>query len=213
MDAKGALVTLPARRGRFAIEGSTLTFTSRGSADCVDDESWTWRVTIPRSGRLDVLLGGACGLSASDPWSFIRISPTSMESEAIAAPDADQGAVPEAADLEGVWLVLKDDGGATGALLSFQDGDSFTLDNHGRLVIEPFEQGRYELDGDQLRLDSGSSDCGAWTWRARLIDDGILRITTVAPGTRLCFVPEGTAEWLLRASPTSSAVTELIGDE
>jgi hypothetical protein len=66
----------PYVEGTYALEGSTITFTSDAGGACRGSE-WVWEVGLDRSGseeRLRVLFTkGGCGVVAGEQWTFARV--------------------------------------------------------------------------------------------------------------------------------------------
>lgn len=201
----GSLIEEPTRRGGYSQRDDTIRFTSQGSVECADGDTWTWRAGIPRSGilRIEHVGAAACGFEAGLSWTLVRVAPSSPGSERIPTPSAGDGPAPTVDDLGGIWLAMKDEGGGQGILLWLLPDGTFVLDNHGELFTTPFERGEYEIDGRELTFRSGANDCGDWSWKGSIPEDGLLSAVQMLEGVGSCFTPEGTEWTWLRLSPPS----------
>lgn len=202
----GEPIEQPGRRGRYSQSEDTIRFTSEGSVECADGDTWTWRAGVPESGVLNVEHVGAaaCGFQAGLRWTLALVSPSSPASETVPEPAATGGAAPTLDDLGGLWLALKEGGGGgQGVLLWLGSDGTFVLDNHGNLFTTPFERGEYEIEGRELTFRSGASDCGEWSWRGSIPQDGVLSAVQVREGVGSCFTPAGTEWTWMRLSPAS----------
>lgn len=217
IDDRGILATSPAARGTFELDGDTITFTSEGSDICINGDSWEWKASLTATGRLDIVhteeAADPCRNPNGTEWTLVRVSPPpSAAILGIEIPDSPEGRPPTPGELAGIWFPVE----APGILFSFTPAGAFAVDNHGLLVTNPAIRGTHELEDGRISFTIEGGDACAfgdsWVWRARLSEDGLLRIKHTKEASGNCRTPRGTEWTLIRLSPGSPASAEITAD-
>lgn len=165
IDNGGRLDTTPVVLGTYEIDGRRITFTTDGSRDCFDGESWAWEVGLPEDGRLEGVHAvdnatAACSLSVGTRWNLTRVSPSSPGSAAIVSGEVGPDALPPSSpfSLAGIWVRE-----GTGQLFRYAPGGGYAFADGGMLGTDPFDVGDVELNPDRgtitFTTGEGSRGC------------------------------------------------------
>jgi hypothetical protein len=214
IDDEGELATNPDSLGRFRLEEDTITFTSQGSNQCAEGDSWAWQASLPEDGRLHIVhteeAADPCRIPLKTEWTLIRLMPRtyiegSAAVRATTAAGPTEGPPPTESELAGIWL------SPAAPLVGFSRDGTFVIDNGGYFDTDPSVQGRYNVDGDTITFPnvSGHACPGAsFAWQASLPADGLLHIVHREEGEGKCREPLGTEWTFIRVSPSSPASAE-----
>jgi hypothetical protein len=174
VDDRGVLDTDPAAGGTWALDGRTLRFANGAeSAICSDGAEWSLRAGRLEDGAIETVFAAGddpqCPVGVGTRWQWIRISPQSPSGLEVGGetPD-DEGVIPDAATLRGVWLLE-----GTSTVLRLGDDGTYVLDDDGRL-LEPADSGTFAADAGVVSLTSGpdSRRCSPGdrlVWNVRLL--------------------------------------------
>ena len=216
IDDRGELTRIPAARGTFELDEDIIRFTSEGSDLCAEGDTWTWRATLPETGRLEIVhteeAADPCRNPNGTEWTLARVSPASTATLGLTPSVSARGRPVTATEMAGIWFPVE----APGLAFSFTDDGSFTVDNEGQLATSPDVRGTHVIKGDRITFTieaGGACSFGdGWTWRADLLEDGLLRIKSAREASGNCRVERGTEWTLIRLSPGSASSAEIEAD-
>jgi hypothetical protein len=216
IDDRGEFGTNPAAQGRYGLEDDSITFTSQGSDQCPDGDTWAWQAELVEDGHIRAVhteeSEGNCAVQKGTEWTLLRVTPRPHAAIRELAPSASaEGRVPTAEELYGIWSSLE----SPGMLIRLSADGSFGVDASGYVAPDADASvlGDYELVGNRIRFAIGGGHAclsnDGWVWNASLLQDGLLRIVHSKEASGNCRVEKGTEWTLIRLSPSSAASEEI----
>ena len=207
-DDRGELFAGAAAIGTFEVANDSVVFAADERSDvCADGDSWAWRATLPADGLLHVENTeegtGGCLVTQGTRWTLIRVYLPSATARTITAETPTGGPPPHASELKGIWLQVD----PLGVMVRFTSDGSFAIDDGGNFT-DPSVSGDYRLKRGTITFPhvAGHACPGdTFAWRARLPEDGLLRVEHIREATGSCLTPDGTLWTLVRISPRSEA--------
>lgn len=167
LDTRGQ-ITAPEIEGSYVLEGDQIVMDLEASAGpgCSGEAAFRASVVGPGEMRMvaDDAVTDGCVLEQSGRWVLEHVLPTSREMVDFGLPKSGGYGPLERAVVPGFWLVV---GGGTGLQLS-PEGTYAALDDSGEVV----EQGRWQLDGEELSLTADTTGCRVVLSNAQHVNPG-----------------------------------------
>jgi hypothetical protein len=195
LDWFGQLDSHPLAHGTYTVDGDAVAFITSRSQRCAATMSFR------DEGELNLVFTEdhdlACAAGPGSDFNFVRVSPSTPQSERIRAlADAEQGTPPVRINnrVQGIWLLE-----GTDVLLRI-GFDGYAIADQGRLGTDPNDIGTIETDGDgTLTFTSGleSSTCAEGTvtrWGNVLVNEDALAADI--PPDACGGLPEGRGSWV-----------------